>query len=42
MEQMLARSVFAVYCDDVIASGNMAVEELREQLEEETIEAEIV
>lgn len=42
MEQMLARSIFAVYCDDVVASGNIAVEELREQLEEEAIEAEVV
>jgi len=41
MEQMLARSIFSVYCDDVIASGNIAVEELREQ-QEEVIEAEVV
>ena len=33
MEQMLARSIFSVFCSDVVAQGNISKEDLDSELE---------
>jgi len=38
MEQMLARSIFSVFCSDVIAQGNIA----KEDLDSEATDVEVV
>ena len=34
MEQMLARSIFSVFCSDVVAEGNIAKDDLNSEAEE--------
>ena len=41
MEQMLARSIFSVYCEDVIDAGNIALDDLRSEKEAEVIDTEL-
>lgn len=37
-EQMVARSIFSIFCSDIIAEGNVAKEELADILEQERAE----
>ena len=40
MEEMLARSIFSIFCSDVIAKGNIAKDDLAEEREDEIYNGE--